>query len=129
MLCHCGNLRRRSERCSWDGTALAIALELGDDRVVRTRALNVAFHDSDAATGGADHDLVIADTIELGDRKDLLDDFLKATHLRKAELRLDTVAAVDAQHRGKQRVVARGTGSRRSRRACAKPITRARATC
>ncbi len=168
-------------RCSWDGTALAIALDLGDDRVVRTRgkgdedrvdikvaagaapiavtvfpgtpiakpryiapakiavadslqphgfsielripaaqiaglskatttlALNVAFHDSDAAMGGADHDLVIADTIELGDRKDLLDDFLKATHLRKAELRLDTLANVDPQHRGKQHVIAGGT--------------------
>ncbi len=168
-------------RCSWDGTALAIALDVGDDRVVRTRgkgdedhvdikvsagtaptavtvfpgtpiakaryvaparvavadslqphgfsidlripaariaglskatttlALNVAFHDSDAAMGGAAHDLVIADAIELGDRKDLLDDFLKATHLRKAELRLDTIATVDPMHRGKQRIVAGGT--------------------
>ncbi|HET9990741.1 MAG TPA: hypothetical protein VFQ65_19560, partial [Kofleriaceae bacterium] len=37
--------------------------------------LRVTFHDVDQATGGDDTDLVLATTIELGDRKDLLDDF------------------------------------------------------
>ena len=33
--------------------------------------------------------------IELGDRVDLLDDFLKATKLKKTELRLDQLAELD----------------------------------
>jgi hypothetical protein len=167
-------------RCSWDGDALGLALELTDDRVVRVRGkghedrvaitiaaggaplvvsahpgtpiakprrsvprgvavadslqprgfsiearipaaalaglspstpaleLAIVFHDADRATGGDDSELALAATIELGDRKDLLDDFLRATRLRKAEIRLDTLADLDPDRRGKERVVAGG---------------------
>lgn len=169
-------------RCSWDGTALALALRFDDDRIVRVRsgkadedrvelklaaggkpvvatvkpgnalaksaivkpprvaladslqpkgfqieakipastigglststpslALEITFHDSDQATGGDATDLVLAAAIELGDRKDLLDDFLKTTRLKKADVRLDTLADVDPDRKGKERVVAGGT--------------------
>jgi hypothetical protein len=168
-------------RCAWDGTALALALEIADDRVVRVRGkghedhvdvaisaggkplaitvypgnsiakskylappkiaigdslqpkgfsielrvpadrlagfspstpsleLHIVFHDSDAATGGHDTDLELATTIELGDRKDLLDDFLKTVKLRKSDIRLDTLAELDLDRRGKERLVAAGT--------------------
>ena len=72
-------------------------------------SLDVTFHDSDAATGGDAVDLTLAATIELGDRKDLLDDFLRTTRLRKSDVRLDTLADVDPDRRGKERVVAGGT--------------------
>jgi hypothetical protein len=169
-------------RCSWDGTALAIAIDLADDRVVRVRggkghedhvdvsiadggaplkatvypgnaiakdkivapahvevadslqpkgfsielrvaaarlpgfspstpslALHVVFHDSDQATGGADTDFDLTATIELGDRKDLLDDFLKTVRLRRADVTLDQMADLDPDRRGKERLVAGGT--------------------
>jgi hypothetical protein len=169
-------------RCSWDGSALALALEITDDRIVRvgsgkghedhvditvaaggkpvaiaafpgnaiaksklaapahvqvadslqpkgfsvearvpasaitgfstsTPALDVriVFHDSDAATGGADHDLELPLSIELGDRKDLLDDFLKTVRLRRNDIKVDTLADLDPDHRGKERLVAGGT--------------------
>ncbi len=169
-------------RCSWDGTALALALRFDDDRIVRVRsgkadedrvdvklaaggkpvvatvkpgnalaksviakpprvaiadslqpkgfqiearipastiagfststpslALEITFHDSDQATGGDSTDLVLGVTIELGDRKDLLDDFLKTTKLRESDVRLDTLADVDPDRKGKERVVAGGT--------------------
>ena len=169
-------------RCSWDGTALAISLDITDDRVVRVRGttghedrvdvrigagahpvairvlpgtaiakskiaaparvavadslqphgfsielrvpasqipglsastasldLRVVFHDADLATGGKDSDLELAETIELGDRKDLLDDFLHTVKLRKSDLRVDTMATLDPDRRGKQRLVAGGT--------------------
>jgi hypothetical protein len=170
-------------RCSWDGTAFALALDLRDDRVVRVRgkhghedhvdvslaaaggkpiaivvypgnaiakpkisaparvqvadslqpkgfsielrvpaarlagfsastpslALEVTFHDSDRATGGDDTDLVLAETVELGDRKDLLDDFLRQARLRRTDVRLDTLAELDPDRRGKERLVAGGT--------------------
>jgi hypothetical protein len=70
--------------------------------------LTVAFHDSDAATGGDATDLVFDAAIELGDRKDLLDDFLKATKLRRSEIRLDQMVDVDADRKGKERIVAGG---------------------
>jgi hypothetical protein len=168
-------------RCSWDGTALAIALDIKDDRVVRVRGaghedrvdvsiaaggrpvairvypgtpvarlkiaapprvavadslqphgfsielrvpasqipgfapatagleLKVVFHDADLATGAKDTDIELADTIELGDRKDLLDDFLHTARLRKADVRVDTMAELDPDRRGKERLVAGGT--------------------
>lgn len=169
-------------RCSWDGTALALALRFDDERIVRVRsgkadedrveltlaaggkpivasikpghptakavitkplrsavadslqpkgfqiearfpaasipgfsasspslALTVAFHDSDRATGGDAVDLVLDGAIELGDRKDLLDDFLKATKLKKSDVRVDQMVDVDPDRKGKERVVAGGT--------------------
>ncbi len=169
-------------RCSWDGTALALALRFDDDRIVRVRsgkadedrvdlkvaaggkpivatvrpgnalakaaiakpprvavadslqpkgfqiearipaatiggfststpslALEITFHDSDQATGGDTTELVLSAAIELGDRKDLLDDFLKTTRIKKADVRLDTLADVDPDRKGKERVVAGGT--------------------
>lgn len=169
-------------RCSWDGTALAVALRFDDDRIVRVRSgkadedrvdikvsaggkasvatvkpgnaiakasivkpprsavadslhpkgfqvearfpasaiagfsasvpalsLTVAFHDSDAATGGDASELILDGSIELGDRKDLLDDFLKATKLKKSDVRVDQLVDVDPDRKGKERVVAGGT--------------------
>jgi hypothetical protein len=171
-------------RCAWDGSALGLALDIKDDRVVRvggkatsrshedrveitvgagarpmtivvypgnavarpritapagvavadslqphgfsvearvpaaalagfsdsTPALELAivFHDADRATGGDDTDVELAAAVELGDRKDLLDDFLRATRLRKSELRLDMLADLDPDRRGKERLVAGG---------------------
>lgn len=171
-------------RCAWDGSALGLALDVKDDRVVRvagkpsakthedhvdiavsagarpvtiavypgnavakpriaapagvavadslqprgfsvevrvpaaalaglsdsTPALELAvvFHDADRATGGDDTDVELAAAIELGDRKDLLDDFLRATRLKKSDLRLDTLADLDPDRRGKERLVAGG---------------------
>ncbi|MCX5744758.1 MAG: hypothetical protein NT062_19900 [Proteobacteria bacterium] len=168
-----------SLRCTWDGTALAIALDVADDRVVRasgghedqvtvrlaaggaatsivvlpgnamakakivapTRvhvadalqpkgfavelrvpaatlagfsgstpsiATTVTFHDADRATGGDDTDLVLDLVIELGDRKDLLDDFLAAASLHHRDVTLDALAELDPEHAGKERVVAGG---------------------
>jgi hypothetical protein len=169
-------------RCSWDGTAFAMSLEITDDRVVRVRGsghedqvhvtiaarggraiaihvlpgnaiamskisaparvavadslqphgfsvelrvpasqlpgfsaatpsldVRVVFHDSDAATGGKEADLELAVTVELGDRKDLLDDFLRTVRLKRADIRLDTLAELDPDRRGKERLVAGGT--------------------
>jgi hypothetical protein len=168
-------------RCSWDGTALAFALDIKDDRVVRVRgkghedhvditvsaggkpahatvfpgnaiararvtapprasiadslqpkgfsiearipgsalaglsrstpslALAIVFHDADQATGGEDTDIELAATIELGDRKDLLDDFLRTVKLKRADVRLDTLAELELERRGKERIVAGGT--------------------
>jgi len=169
-------------RCAWDGTALAIALDLADDRVVRVPSgrghedhvdiavraggrpltttvfpgtavakdkilapahvevadslqpkgfsielrvaaahvpgfspstpafdVHVVFHDADLATGGHDTDLELAATIELGDRKDLLDDFLTTVRLRKSDVTLDQMAELDPDRRGKERLVAGGT--------------------
>ena len=169
-------------RCSWDGTALALALDIKDDRVVRVRGkghedhvdialaatgarpiaigvfpgnaiakakiaaparvevadslqpkgfsiearvpvsriagfsastpsfeLVITFHDSDQATGGADTDVVLATTIELGDRKDLLDDFLRQVRLKRGDVRLDQLANLDPDRRGNERIVAGGT--------------------
>jgi hypothetical protein len=169
-------------RCSWDGTALALAIRVDDDRIVRVRGgrahedsvdiklatggrptiatvkpgnaiaksvitrpprsavadslqpkgfqiearfpaailagfststpaitLEVAFHDSDKATGGADRDLVLVATIELGDRKDLLDDFLRTVKLKRTDVRFDQLAELDPDRKGKERIVAGGT--------------------
>jgi hypothetical protein len=168
-------------RCSWDGRALAIALDFKDDRVIRVRGpghedrvelsvsagaspikilaspgnamgksrlvkpakvaaaeslqrggfsletrigaralpglsastpalrFKVTFHDSDLAAGGDTTQLVLEGTIELSDRKDLLDDFLRTVKLRRADVRVDTMADLDPTRRGKERVVAGGT--------------------
>lgn len=69
----------------------------------------IAFRDSDLAAGGDADSLDLALTIELGDRKDLLDDFLAATKLRRADIRLDKLAELDPDRRGKERIVAGGT--------------------
>jgi hypothetical protein len=168
-------------RCSWDGAALAIALELADDRVVRTPrrrhddhvtvrvsaggrpvvvdvfpgnaiarpkitkpakvavadsllprgfavellipakqlagltastpslALHAVFSDSDKAVGGDTIPLAIDRAIELGDRKDLMNDFLRAVGLKRGAITLDALADVDPDRRGAERVVAGGT--------------------
>ena len=169
-------------RCAWDGTALALALDVADDRVVRVRggkghedhvevsiaaggaplramifpgtaiapvkisapahveiadslqphgfsielripaarvagfsastpslALEIVFHDADLAAGGKDTDIPLDATIELSDRKDLLDDFLKTAGLHKSDVTLDVMAELDPDRRGKERLVAGGT--------------------
>jgi hypothetical protein len=169
-------------RCSWDGTAFAMSLDITDDRVVRVRGaghedhvdisiaarggraiavhvlpgtaiakskvaaparvavadslqphgfsvelrvpasqlpgfspatpsldVRVVFHDSDAAAGGKEYDLELPVTVELGDRKDLLDDFLRTVRLKRSDIKLDTLAELDPDRRGKERLVAGGT--------------------
>jgi hypothetical protein len=170
-------------RCSWDGAALALALDVKDDRLIRlpdgkghedqvelsiapaggkpiritvlpgnamakrrvaappkiavadslqqrgfslearipgaalpglspgTPSLDarIVFRDADRATGGDTADVALELAIELGDRKDLLDDFLRTVKLRRADVRLDTLADVDPDRTGKERVVAGGT--------------------
>ena len=64
---------------------------------------------ADRATGGDDTEIELAATIELGDRKDLLEDFLRQARLKKADLRLDTLADLDPDRKGKERLVAGGT--------------------
>ncbi|MCW5806454.1 MAG: hypothetical protein KIT31_29085 [Deltaproteobacteria bacterium] len=169
-------------RCSWDGTALAVAVDIKDQRVVRVRSgaahedkvdivvgaggapvrisvlpgtaiakakiaapprvavadalqpkgfaiearipaaaidglsastpsldLRVVFDDSDMATGGSTQRLELTTVVELGDRKDLLDDFLRAVKLRRTDVRLDALAELDPDRKGKERVVAGGT--------------------
>lgn len=169
-------------RCAWDGGALAIALDIADDRVIRLArggghedrveiavaaagkparavvfpgnalakprhtlapkvraadslqprgfsvevvfpaaalagfsastpalAVTILYDDADRATGGDTTRVEIPLAIELGDRKDLLDDLLRATRLRKADLRFDRMAELDPDRRGHERVVAGGT--------------------
>ncbi|HEY0255279.1 MAG TPA: hypothetical protein VGC41_27310 [Kofleriaceae bacterium] len=71
--------------------------------------LRVNFHDADQAAGGDDSDLVLAKTIELGDKKDLLDDFLRTSHLKRADVKLDVMADLDPDRKGKERLVAGGS--------------------
>lgn len=47
--------------------------------------------------------------LELADRRDLLDDLLAATRLRRSDVRLDAMAELDPDRRGRERVVAGGT--------------------
>lgn len=68
----------------------------------------IVFRDSDQATGGDTTDVALELGLELGDRKDLLEDFLRATKLKRADLRFDTLADVDPDRAGKERVVAGG---------------------
>ncbi|HEY4182152.1 MAG TPA: hypothetical protein VGM90_35155 [Kofleriaceae bacterium] len=165
-------------RCSWDGTALAIALDVIDDKVVRFAKgageqdhvkvslaaggkpilvdvypanamakskvtkparvtvgdslqpkgfsielripasvvpsfstavaaldLDVTFVDADRATGGDTAAMTLNSSVELGDRKDLLDDFMKDARLMKSDIKLDAMADVDPDRRGKERIV------------------------
>ncbi len=166
-------------RCVWDGKAIAFALDIKDDRLVRVKggkedhvtltlaagarpvsidvypgnsmakpkitkpsraqaadslqpkgfsvevlipasaipdfapatssfALGIVFHDSDAATGGDLVPVEIKQPIELGDRKDLLDDFLTTVRLRKTDIRLDTLVELEPERKGKERLIAGG---------------------
>jgi hypothetical protein len=167
-------------RCAWDGEALALVLDIKDDRVVRVKggtedrveisikadgkpvvvtvlpgnqmakakitkpgnveaadslqpngfsvevalpasaipgfsastpafALSAVFHDSDAATGGDVTAIPIQQPIELGDRKDLLDDFLATVKLKKTDITFDRLVELDPDRKGKERLVAGGT--------------------
>ncbi len=169
-------------RCSWDGTAFALSLDIKDDRLIRVRSgkahedhvtiklaasgapvaidvfpgnamakarivkpakiavadslqpkgfsielrvpakaiagfsgstpsldLGIVFHDSDQATGGADTEITLPLTVELGDRKDLLDDFLRSVRLKRSDVRLDQLANMDPDRKGSERIVAGGT--------------------
>src|SRR5439155_25662475 len=51
----------------------------------------------------------LATTVELGDKKDLLDDFLREVRLKRADIKLDTMAELDPDRKGKERLVAGGT--------------------
>ena len=167
--------------CAWDGTALALAIVVEDDRVVRvnghahedrvtievraggkpvavsvlpgtavaksrvtapsgvsaadslqphgfsvevlvpasalpgfspsTPAIDVAavFHDSDQATGGDEEEIAIPTHVVLGDRADLLDDFLRDVHLTRADIKLDRLVDLDPDRKGKERLVAGGS--------------------
>lgn len=71
--------------------------------------LRIAFHDADRAAG---RDMTTYDftaTVELGDRKDLLDELLRTTRLRRRDITLDTLAELDPDRRGAERLVAGGT--------------------
>lgn len=167
-------------RCAWDGEALALVLDIKDDRVIRVKGgtedrvelsvkadgkpvavtvlpgnqmakakitkpgsveaadslqpkgfsvevaipasaipgfspstpslhLSAVFHDSDAATGGDTTPLRIQQPIEFSERKELLADFLSTVKLKKSDIRLDTLAELDPDRAGKERLVAGGT--------------------
>jgi hypothetical protein len=71
--------------------------------------LAATFIDSDAATGGDETPLRIAQPIELGDRKELLDDFLATVRLKRSDIKLDQLVDLDPDHAGKERLVYGGT--------------------
>jgi hypothetical protein len=167
-------------RCAWDGKAIAFAIDIKDDRLIRVKggqedhvtlslaagarpvvvdvypgnsmakpkitkparveaadslqpkgfsveiaiaagaipdfspatasfALDLVFHDSDAATGGDSSPVPIKQTIELGDRKDMLDDFLTTVRLRKTDIKVDTLVELEPERKGKERLIAGGT--------------------
>jgi hypothetical protein len=72
-------------------------------------ALDLVFHDSDAATGNDTIPVPIKQAIELGDRKDMLDDFLTTVRLRKTDIKLDTLVELEPERKGKERLIAGGT--------------------
>lgn len=72
-------------------------------------ALDIAFVDADKAAGGDTISVGLAATVELGDRKDLLDDFLRTVRLRRSDVRLDKLDDLDPDRRGNERIVAGGT--------------------
>jgi hypothetical protein len=167
-------------RCVWDGSAIVLALDVKDDRVIRVKGgkedhvtlalaagarpvlvdvfpgnsmakpkitkparveaadslqpkgfsievaipasaipgfapatsalqLDIVFDDSDAATGGDTSPIEIKQPIELGDRKDMLDDFLSTVHLRKPDIKIDQLVELEPEHKGKERLIAGGT--------------------
>jgi hypothetical protein len=71
-------------------------------------SLGIVFHDSDSATGGDTIPVEIKQSIELGDRKDMLDDFLLTVHLKKTDIKLDTLVELEPERKGKERVIAGG---------------------
>jgi len=71
--------------------------------------LELVFHDSDAATGGDTQPLPIRQALELGERKDLFDDFLASVRLRRSDIKVDVTAELDPDRKGKERLVAGGT--------------------
>ena len=71
--------------------------------------LDAEFLDADAATGGDDTPLRIAQKLELAERRDLFDDFLAAVRLRREDIKLDRAVDLDPDHAGKERLVAGGT--------------------
>lgn len=72
-------------------------------------SLDLVFHDSDAATGGDLVPVAIQQPIVLGDRKDLLDDFLATVRLRKSDIKLDRLVELEPDRKGKERLIAGGT--------------------
>jgi hypothetical protein len=72
-------------------------------------SLDIAFVDADKAAGGDTFAVELAATVELGDRKDLLDDFLSTVRLRRSDVRLDKLDDLDPDRRGNERIVAGGT--------------------
>ena len=72
-------------------------------------AIDIAFVDADKAAGGDTFSVELAATVELGDRKDLLDDFLRAVRLRRSDVKLDKLDDLDPDRRGNERIVAGGT--------------------
>jgi hypothetical protein len=65
--------------------------------------------DSDAAMGGDDTPLRIAQNLELSDRRDLFDDFLTAVKLGRGDIRVDLAVDLDPDRPGKERLVSGGT--------------------
>lgn len=168
-------------RCVWDGTALAVALLIEDDRIVRldsaasqdhvtisvsagskplrvdvlpgnalakhkitksakveaedslqpkgfsveakfpaaqlkgltastpSLAMKISFVDSDLAANPNVTSVEIDATIELGDRKDLLDDFLREVRLKRTDVKFDKLDNLDPDRKGNERIVAGGT--------------------
>jgi hypothetical protein len=72
-------------------------------------ALDITFVDADKAAGGDTFPIELAATVELGDRKDLLDDFLRTVKLRRSDVRFDKLDDLDPDRRGNERIVAGGT--------------------
>ncbi len=72
-------------------------------------ALDIAFVDADKAAGGDTFVLELAASVELGDRKDLLDEFLRTVRLRRSDVKLDKLDDLDPDRRGNERIVAGGT--------------------
>jgi hypothetical protein len=71
--------------------------------------LDLVFHDSDSATGSDLIPVPIKQAIELGDRKDMLDDFLMTVRLRKTDIKVDTLVELEPERKGKERLIAGGT--------------------
>ena len=63
----------------------------------------------DAKTGGDLVPVEIKQPIELGDRKDLLDDFLTTVRLKKTDVKVDQLVELEPERRGKERLIAGGT--------------------
>jgi hypothetical protein len=75
-----------------------------------TPALDVTavFEDSDQATGGDSASIAATTHVQLGDRKDLLDDFLRDVRLARTDIKIDQLVDLDPDHKGNERLVAGG---------------------